>query len=343
MSIEARRLADIAPDQRVGRVAIACESTGCLPPSLVTRHDIAIIPIPLVFGTETLLDGVDITPAEFYAQLALSNAPPKTSPPSPGEYLAAWRRMAARAGGVGGVVMVTADGRVTTFGRSTRLARELAPESLPGVPVAVVDSHSAGMGQGFVALAAARAAEAGLPLAEVVRAAERVRDRVRMVVALDTLEYLARASRIPQVAAWVGAALAIKPVVLFAGGDIRTLARVRTHRRAVAELLRQVERLAPPGARLHMAVQHTQAPDAAQQIAEHVRGAFDCAELHVTEFTPVMGGYCGPGLLGIVFYPEADDQRDTPASGDMALAGWDQREEHATDHGRSGGGSARAF
>lgn len=320
MSIEAHQTTSVAPRPRAGTVAVACESTCCLPPDLVARHAIEIIPIPLVFGAETFLDGVDITPAEFYARLARSSAPPKTSPPSPGEYLAAWRRMAERVapadssiggiGGIGGVAMVTADGRVTTFDRSTRLAHALALEALPGVPVAVVDSYSAGMGQGFVALAAVRAAEAGLPLADVVRAAERVRDRVRMVVTLDTLEYLARASRIPQVAAWVGGALAIKPVVLFAGGEIHTLARVRTRRRAYAALLDQVARLAPPGARLHMAVQHTQAPEVALELAERLAATYDCVELHMTEFTPVMGGYCGPGLLGVAFYPEADDHAD---------------------------------
>jgi DegV family protein with EDD domain len=311
MSIEAHQTTGVAPRPRAGAVAIACESTCCLPPALVARHAIEVIPIPLVFGTETFLDGVDITPAEFYARLARSSAPPKTSPPAPGEYLRTWQRMAARADGPApGIVMITADGRVTTFGRSTRLAHELAPEALPGVPVAVVDSYSAGMGQGFVALAAARAAEAGLPLADVVRAAERVRDRVRMIVMLDTLEYLARASRIPQVAAWVGGALAIKPVVLFAGGEIRTLARVRTRRRAVAALLDQVARLVPPNTRLHMAVQHTQAPEAALEIAERLAATYDCVELRTTEFTPVMGGYCGPGLLGVVFYPEVDDHGD---------------------------------
>lgn len=282
-----------------GHVAVACESTCCLPPALAARWGIDIIPIPFVFGEQTFLDGVDITPAEFYVRLAAAPAPPKTSPPSPGEYLRVWQRITERADAV---VMVTPAGRLTTFGRSTRLACELTPQMLPGKRVAVVDSGSAGMGQGFVALAAARAAQAGQPLDAVVRAAEAMARRVRLLVTLNTLEYLARASRIPQVAAFVGGVLAIKPILLLADGEIQQLARVRTRRRSIAQVIQQMRARVPQGSRVHAAVQHTQAEAEAARLESALAETFDCAELTTTEFTPVMGAYCGPGLLGVAFY-----------------------------------------
>ncbi len=287
------------------RVAVVCESTACLPPELVARYGIGVIPIPFVFGTDTFLDGVDITPAEFYTRLASSPVPPKTSPPSPGEYLQAWRATQAA-----GVVLVTVDGAVSTLQRSAYMARDLVGESLPGVAVAVVDSRSAGMGQGFVALAAARAAADGRAMDEVVRIAEDVSRRVRMIVTLDTLEYLARASRIPQVAAFVGALLAIKPVVQLSGGDIRMLARVRTRHRSIEALFEQVRQGVPTGARLHAAVQHARADAEAARLASRLRDEFAPVELYTTEFTPVMGGYCGPGLLGVAFYTEEKDAHE---------------------------------
>jgi DegV family protein with EDD domain len=244
---------------------------------------------------------VTITPAAFYEKLVASHTPPKTSPPSPGEYLEAWRRAAAHAEAV---VLVTVDSRVSTMQRSALLAQDLAHTSLPGTPIVLVDSLSAGMGQGFVALAAARAAAEGRFLAEVVAAAEAVSRRVKMIVTLDTLEYLARASRIPQVAAFVGGLLAIKPVVQISGGEIGLLERVRTRRRSIEAVFAQVQRAVPPGARLHAAVQHARAAEEAAQFEARLRDSFDCAELFTTEFTPVMGGYCGPGLLGVAFYAE---------------------------------------
>jgi fatty acid kinase fatty acid binding subunit len=285
-------------------VAIVCESTCCLPVELIERYRIGIIPIPFTFGRETFLDGVTITPSAFYERLVSSPTPPKTSPPSPGEYLQAWQRAAT---GADAVVLVTVDGSVSTLQRSARLAQDLAREALPGLPIAIVDSLSAGMGQGFVALAAARAAAAGGSLQTVVETAEAVSHRVRMIVTLDTLEYLARSSRIPQVAAFVGGLLAIKPIVQLSGGDVRLLARVRTRRRSIEALYDQLRQAAGPSARLHAAVQHAQAAEEAAALEARIRDEFHCVELFTTEFTPVMGGYCGPGLLGIAFYTETDE------------------------------------
>ncbi|HEX9413938.1 MAG TPA: DegV family protein [Ktedonobacterales bacterium] len=300
-----------AASSRSRTVAVACESTACLPDDAVRRYGIAVVPIPFVFGQETFLDGVDITTQEFYARLARADSPPLTSPPAPGEYVRAWQQSLAAAGSEArALVMVTASSRLTTFQRSTQLAQELAGELLPGVAVVVLDSGSAAMGQGFVTLAAARSAARGQSIEEVLRAAEAVKRRVCMIVTLDTLEYLARASRIPQVAAFVGSVLAIKPIVLFADGDVRQLARVRTRRRSINQVIEQLRLRAPAGGRLHMVVHHTQAADEAELLRRRLATDFDCAELTTREFSPVMGGYCGPGLLGVAFYAEAtgDDE-----------------------------------
>jgi DegV family protein with EDD domain len=106
------------------------------------------------------------------------------------------------------------------------------------------------------------------------------------------------------VAAFLGGVLAIKPIIQISNGDIHPIARVRTRRRSITELFEHMRRMAPDGARLHVAVQHAQATEEAAQFEEQVRNVFDCVELFTTEFTPVMGGYCGPGLLGVAFYPE---------------------------------------
>jgi DegV family protein with EDD domain len=289
---------------RTRRVAVVAESTCCLPGEMVERYAIGIVPVPFAFGDETFLDGVDITPAQFYARLVTARTPPRTSPPAPGEYLRAW---AAAGAGMEAVIAVTVAGSVSTFGRSVQLARDLAGEALPGMPVTVIDSGSAGMGQGFVALAAARAAAEGRSPAEVAAAARAVSGRVRLLVALDTLEYLARASRIPQIASLLGGLLAIKPIVELAGGEVRPLARVRTRRRAIDDLFARLHQAVPAGARLHAAVQHARAEPEALALEARIRDAFPCDDLFTTEFTPVMGGYCGPGLLGVAFYAEDGD------------------------------------
>ncbi len=304
MSTVMRESSAAQRDDSPRRVAVVTESTSCLPDELVREYDIGVIPIPFVFGTQTYLDGVDITRSQFYEKLRETHTPPKTSPPSPGEYLKSWREAAQHADAV---VCVTVDSKISTLQRSARLALELAPEAMPKVSVTVVDSLSAGMGQGFVALAAARAAREGLPLDEIVKTAERASQKVKVLVTLDTLEYLAKASRIPQVAALIGGVLAIKPIIEIANGDIVPLARVRTRKRSIDALFERMREMVPPGGRVHAAVQHAQAEEEAAQLEARIRATFNCAEVYTTEFTPVMGGYCGPGLLGVAFYVEDAD------------------------------------
>lgn len=301
MSVEMSDASTTVRQEQTAQVAIVCESTCCLPEDLIQKYHMSIIPIPFVFGTETFLDGVDITPAQFYEKLLATRMPPKTSPPSPGEYICTWREAAEQAPAV---VSVTVDSKVSTMQRSALLAQEMAPELMPDVPVVVVDSLSAAMGQGFVALAAARAAAQGATLDEVVQAATEVSQRVKMIVTLDTLEYLAKASRIPQVAAFLGGVLAIKPIIQISGGEIVPLARVRTRKRSIDALLERMEQMVPRGESVHVAVQHARAEVEARALEARVRERFDCIEVYTTEFTPVMGGYCGPGLLGLAFYAE---------------------------------------
>lgn len=291
-------------EHATGRIAIVTESTSCLPDELLREYGIRVVPIPFVFGTQTYLDGVDITRAQFYEKLRETRTPPKTSPPSPGEYLKYWREAAEQADAV---VCVTVDSKISTLQRSARLAQEMAQEAMPAVPVVVVDSLSAGMGQGFVALAAARAARQGQPLENVVQTAEWTSRRMRVLVTLDTLEYLAKTSRIPQVAAILGGVLAIKPIIQIAEGEIAPIARVRTRRRSIDQLFECMRRMVPEGSQVHAAVQHAVAEDEAAALEGRVREAFNCVELFTTEFTPVMGGYCGPGLLGVAFYVEEDE------------------------------------
>jgi DegV family protein with EDD domain len=277
---------------------IVCESTACLPADAVSELNISVIPIPFAIGDRTYHDGIDITPAEVYRTMRQSHQQPKTSPPSPGEYLEAWKAAAVD----GAVVSITVNSRISTLQRSARLALDMAPTALPGMTVRVVDSLSAAMGQGFVVLSAARAAASGQPVEAIVGAADRISRKVVMIVTLETLEWVTRASHLPQVAAFVSSLLPIRPVFQIAGGNLHLVARTRQRRRAVDQILTRMEQAIGAGARPHVAVQHAGAAEEATALETQIREHFRCEDLFITEFTPVMGGYAGPGLIGVAFY-----------------------------------------
>ena len=282
---------------------IVVESTACLPADLAQRLGIDVVPVAFVFGTQTFLDGVDMDAAEFYRRLVDEKQLPLTSPPTPGAYLEAIARQSRRGGAV---LCVTVDTHVSTMGQVAAQARDLARDRLPEASVMVVDSGTAAMGQGFVALAAARAAARGATLDEMLAVATTVRNSVSLVIVLQTYEYLSKAARIPRVAALAGGMLPIKPIIRMAQGKIGLIGRARTKRKAVDEIVNMLEREATDAVRtgsvLHVAVQHAAAEEEAADLEERVRRDLAPRELFTTSFSPVMGAYAGPGLIGLAYY-----------------------------------------
>jgi DegV family protein with EDD domain len=270
-----------------------------LPAALANCLAITVVPVPVSIGNEHFLDGINITPAQVYERLIASTAVTRTSPPSPGQYLEAWQ---GAAGHQGMILHITVAASLSTFHQTAELAALLGRRQQHYAGVHVIDSGSAAMGQGFVALAAARAVEKGQSLEQTLAITRAVSRKVRLLVTLDTLEFLARASRIPRIASIAGGLLDLKPIIELSRGVVRPLARVRTRRRAIAQLQERFARNVPEGAAVRVAVHHAQAQDEASGLAEYLQREYHCLEMHVTEFTPVMGTYCGPGLLGVAYY-----------------------------------------
>lgn len=238
--------------------------------------------------------------AEFYETLRTATRPPTTSAPSPGAYAEAILRSAQ---GVETVLCATVSRQFSAMYDAAVQGAALAREQAPDLDVRVLDSRAAAMAQGFVVLEAARAAQRGDGIDQVLASAEAVIPKVQLLVVIDTLTYLARSGRVPRLLVWASSPLQLKPIVQFQGGAYRPVAFVRTTRRALVRLVQLLERRTAGGA-LHVCVHHTNAPQAAAELAERVRVLLQPKELFVQEFTQVMGVHTGPGLLGFSFYVE---------------------------------------
>jgi DegV family protein with EDD domain len=167
----------------------------------------------------------------------------------------------------------------------------------------VLDSQSVTAAEGFIALTAARAAAEGRSLAEVTKAAEVVRDRVSFLVLLDTIRYVYRTGRIPKVVARVGSMLNVKPILTISSGSVHFAGAVRSREHGLTRILEMMEDKVGQNP-VHVAVMHAYARDEAERLLERVSSRFNCVELWLTEFSPVMGYACGTGTLGFAFYAE---------------------------------------
>ncbi len=180
----------------------------------------------------------------------------------------------------------------------------MAQAALPKTTIKVIECNTAAAGLGLVALAAAKAADSGNNLEEVLEITDSTMSRVNLFATLDTLQYLAKSGRVPQAAALVNSLLNIKPIFTLNRGDAHTVALPRSIPSAIKRILKLMEQNVTKSQPLHVAVMHADALDKAITLERRVSARFNCCEIFITEFTPVMGVHTGPGLIGVAFYGE---------------------------------------
>ncbi len=279
------------------RVAVAVDSTAFIPPELVAKYNIHVIPQCLIWEGTTLLDGVDITPDEFYERLGTAKELPTTSQPSAGEFHEFFSRLAETNDSIVGVF-------ISEYLSGTIASAKTAAEMMPDFPIEIVDSRSASMGLGFIALEAARAVEKGLSHVEAAQAARALVPITHAIFVVDTLEFLHRGGRIGGAQRLLGSMLSIKPVLHLDDGRIEPLVSVRTKRKAIERMLEIVADDTRGKGPLHASVIHAAAQDEATKFLEQVRDLLKPVELLTSELSPVVGTNTGPGLVGLGYYCE---------------------------------------
>jgi DegV family protein with EDD domain len=281
------------------KVAIITDSSACIPQELVEKYSIQLVPMNVIFGDKTYQDGIDITPSEFYTLLRQAKELPATSHSSPGAHLEAYRRASLRAANI---LCITLSSKFSGQFNSARVAGEMAKDSLPDVTIKVLDCGTAAAAQGLVVLAAARAAAAGQSLTGVIKTANSVARGVSLLAMVATLDYLVKGGHVRRVAALASSMLRIKPIFTLNEGDARPVTNARTTLGAIKRMVKLMGQKIVAGQPLHVAVMHADALDDALVLRGQISSRFDCAELLITEFTPVMGVHIGPGLIGVAFY-----------------------------------------
>lgn len=284
------------------KVAITTDSSCCIPQELVSMYDIYVLPLLIIYGDKSYRDGIDMSPNEVYRIMRKREVLPTTSIPSAGDFLEAYRQLSEKAEII---LCVTVSAQLSKTFDTALLAKEIAKDEIPNTAIEVVDSRSVAGGLGFIVLEAAKAAKEGADLAQVAEAARNMMPRINLILMFDTLYYLARGGRIGTASAWVGSVLSIKPIIEVptTTGVVEAVERARTKPRAIKRLLEiMAERVGESP--VHVIVHHAGVPEEGEELKARVASQFNCVELHLTEFTPVMGVHTGPGLLGISFYAD---------------------------------------
>lgn len=284
----------------LSKVAVVTDSVANLNKQMVEQYRIGIVPIVLLVKGKLYRDGVDMNPSEAYELFLQDPESFNTSPAAPEHYLEAYREASKQ---VQNILCITLSSKLSTGYQMACVAKEQAKSEIPDTLIEVMDSQNVTAAEGFIALAAARAAAEGKDLDEVVKVAGEVRDKVTFFIFVDTIRHVYRTGRIPKIASQVGSILNIKPILTSSSGLVRFkgIARDREHGiNRLLETLRDKVGQRP----VHVAVMHAYVPEEAEKLKERIASEFNCTELFITEFSPVMGYATGTGTLGFAFYSD---------------------------------------
>ncbi len=283
-----------------GQIAIITDSTNDLPLDLREKYHIRVVPLTIVWGDRQYLDGIDITPEEFYAQLGTNPQHPTTSQPTPQDFTRAYEN--AVNDGADEILVVTISSAMSGTNESARAAAEGF-----SVPVKVLDSKSNSMSLGWQLLAAARAREAGADLEGMAKAADEVRNRLHYHITLDTLEYLVKGGRIAGAARFLGNTLNLKPQIRVnhQSGAVEPGDLSRTRARALETLYSSFFKKVDVTRPLRIAVLHNAAYEDASALADRITAEHKPLELVIGIVSPVLGAHTGPRAVALCGYSES--------------------------------------
>lgn len=271
-------------------VRIVTDSTCDLPPEIVERLGITVVPLSVFFGDEALLDGVEIDAPTFYERMKTGGVLPRTSQPSVELFQEAYDRVGADGSEI---VSIHLSSKLSGTLNAASVAREVVKDH---VHVDLIDSYQVSLGLGLVVIEAATAAQAGKPLAEVVAATRRAMDRTSVHVVVDTLEYLQRGGRIGRARSLLGSILSIKPILRVEDGEVAPFERVRTRNKAIERIF-EIATSRPRSKTLFVATGGDYAT--AEALIERLRPLLPHTEILLANLGPTVGVYTGPGALGI--------------------------------------------
>ncbi|MGQ9501955.1 MAG: DegV family protein [Anaerolineae bacterium] len=281
-------------------IAVVTDTCASIPRALAESLQIELVPYYIHHGHKTLRDEVDITAGEFYQWLPSATQLPRTANPSPGDYLRAFERVSRHASQI---VVLTMTSKGSGAYQSAQIAREIAATQLPHLQVYVLDTLQVAMVHGWAAIEAARAAQGGAEIAEVLATAQRVSQTGRMLKTADTLRYLYLGGRIGRAKHLVGTLLNVKPILSMQEGIIVPVGTARSIPHAMTRIIDLMGEWGAAKTPIKVAVTHAAAPERAAALLKLVLTTFDCVETLTTQLSPALGVHTGPGCVGVNFFP----------------------------------------
>lgn len=274
-------------------IKIVTDSTADIPKELLDRYDIREVPINIQFGTETYQEGIDIDRPTFFKKL--EEVMPTSSQPSPGQFVEVYKELAEQGHSIISL-------HVTSKHSGTYQSGLLAKSMLPEAEIEVFDTLSISIGTGYQVLAAARAAEAGKSMGEIIQILEGIRSRMYLYLTPATLKYLQKSGRVGKLAGALASLLNVKPVIKVEDGVLEAFQNVRTRSKAIDRMVELTAEAVGTTEPVKIGIPHAEAPTEAEELRERLERTFNCDEMHVVDLACSLTVHGGPGVIGLISY-----------------------------------------
>ena len=277
-------------------IRIVTDGAADMPPEWEKEFSINVIPINIQFGEKTYLQFVDLGFDAFYKMVEETKTIPKTSQPSPHQFVEYYKKVASP----GDTILSL---HVTSKLSGTYASAVAAAEELKDTfKIVTIDSAGGSMGIGFMCRAARQMERAGRKLEEIVRYLESIRDRVQIILTLDTLDYARMSGRVGTLSAALASVLNVKPIAVLKDGVVNMVEKVRTRKGSLERVL-EMAKEAYGGRPVRLAIIHARDPQAGQTLLEQARQRLNAVEAVMTDLSVALAVNFGPGTLGVVLYP----------------------------------------
>ncbi len=281
----------------MSKIKILTDSTCDLPASYFREYAIGVVPINIQFGNETFEEGISIDQTTFYKKVDALGIIPKTSQPSPAQFVAVYRQIAQQ--GYDTILSLHVTGKLSgTFNSATLAAQEVADE----IRVVPFDSLAGSAALGFMCVDAAQMARAGKTAEEIIARLEAARSKLSLCLSLATLRYAQMSGRIGNLQGFIASLLNVKPIITLQDGLLNPNGRARS-RQAALDLLLDMTKQAAGKSAVKFAVIHGEVREEAEKFLERAKRELNCVDAFVDDIAISLAVHFGPGVIGTVIYP----------------------------------------
>ena len=276
-------------------IGIVTDSIADIPDGLLDQYGIHMVPAYVRFGNEVYRDRSEIKPYEVLNRMVQTGQPPKTSQPSPGDFLEVYKALAEKAKTI---LSIHPSSILTGTFQSARIASGILSE----LDIRLIDTMNGSLGQGWAVIEAARAAVRGVDADRIVQLAKGVAGRMHTVISVDTLEFIYKGGRIGRAQAIIGNMLHVKPILYLDKGALVPLDKVIGRGAVIPRLLDYISSTVGEGSPINVGIGYAGLKENAVRLREEISRRFDVREFITAHTGAGISSHVGPGAYGAFFY-----------------------------------------